>query len=187
MSFIGGPGTATIIGGTVIGGSTAATVGAGGLLFSTGNGNTATITITAQSGNSDFAGAGSSVSLSGSDDTGNELFAAGAGNETLSALGSTSANTFFAGTGNETLSGGLDSNKFYFFSGSTGGQDVITNFDANIDDVYLIGYSSPYTITAGASNIPAVVTLSDSTTITFSNVVTQDETTTLTSHLHSIA
>jgi Ca2+-binding RTX toxin-like protein len=94
---------------------------------------------------------------------------AGSGNDTLIA-GSAAGST--------TMTGGSGNDAFVFFRQAVGGaNDVITNFAAN-DSVYIEGYAA--TGSAAAMQSAAVVssaglslTLSDGTTITFSNLTNQ--------------
>jgi hypothetical protein len=72
------------------------------------------------------------------------------------------------------LSGHAGQNIFAFFSGSTGGHDYITDFNAN-DSLYLVGYASTGSAVAlqNAATVDpngVTLTLSDSTQVTFSNL-----------------
>jgi Ca2+-binding RTX toxin-like protein len=187
ISFVGGAGTSTIVGGS--GGTEQVTVGAGGALFSAGANNNSTITGGAGT-TTIFGGANSVVNFTSS--LGGALFVGFGSNETLNAAGSSSSNVYSAGTGNvsivggsgndlflagagaDTFTAGHGSNIFAFFAGSTGGHDVITDFQAG-DALYLIGYASTGSASSlqNAATVDAsgvTLTLSDSTKITFANL-----------------
>ena len=170
LSFIGGDNAATLAG--CSGAEESATVGWGGLLFSSG-GSSATI-----SGGPGvatiFGGAGGRVEYLGS--RVGAQFAAGGGSETLSAAGSSANNSFLGGgdAGAETrFIGGSD--LFLFFNTSTAGQaDVVTDFTAD-DFMYIIGYDPTLSADrlfadAQAGSDGVTLTLSDATTITFANL-----------------
>lgn len=194
LSFIGGAGTATIVG--TPGGTEAITVGAGGVLFSANASNAGSIntsTITSGMGATTVFGAPDGVvNFVGS--LGGGVFLAYGGNETLNAAGSSTSNLFsagslggsaslvggsgndtiLAGNGSTTMSGGAGSNAFAFFDGSTGGHDYITDFSST-DSLFLIGYASTQSAasllssaTVGPTGV--TLTLSDSTQITFTNL-----------------
>jgi Ca2+-binding RTX toxin-like protein len=188
ISFVGGAGTATIVGAS--GGTEQVSVGAGGALFSAGANNASTITSGAGT-TTIFGGSNSVVNFVGSQS--GAMFVGSGGNETLNAAGSSTTNTFsagsggnvsivggsgddtfFAGSGADTFAGGAGSNIFAFFAGATGGHDVITDFQSS-DDLYLIGYASTQSASslqnaATVNSSGVTLTLSDSTTITFSNL-----------------
>jgi Ca2+-binding RTX toxin-like protein len=200
LTFVGGLGTATVVGG---GGVDTVTPGAGGLIFNVGTSNNATVnsgsgtvsifgapgttvnlvgTIGGSAGQPDYA-------------------VAGEGSETLNASGSaasdwlsvnttvtSSATTMIAGSGNDTLiaglaagsttmTGGSGSDAFVFFKQAVGGaHDVINDFTAS-DSVFIEGYG-PGSASAlqNASSVSAnglTLTLSDGTTVTFSNLTGQ--------------
>ena len=128
------------------------------------------------------------------------MFAAGGGNETLIASGSSSNfiaagtdssgtntlvggsgnDTFSAGAGTDTMTSGSGDNAFAFFAQSTDGKaDVVTNWTTN-DSLLLIGYSpagSASSVVQNATDTSGglTMTLSDNTTITFSNLTTSTE------------
>lgn len=198
MQFVGGAGTSTLVGGT--GGTEQVTIGAGGIAFGAGTNNHSTITSGIGQATI-FGGSGSVVNFVGNQ-LGGAIFVAGSGNETLNAAGSSTNNTFnsnsiasasqtfIGGTGNDTmiagagaatLTGGAGADAFAFFNQATQGKaDVITDFDATKDSVYIIGYDSTKSASFLQNNAtgPAIagtglgvtLTLSDSTTITFSNL-----------------
>ena len=198
ISFVGGAGTATIVGGS--GGTETATVGSGGLLFSSNAANAAalnTATITGGAGTTTVFGASNGdVNFVGNQAGG--IFVGFGGNETLNASGSSSFNifsagvggnvslvggsgddTFFAGSGAATMSGGAGVNAFAFFDGSTGGHDYITDFTPT-DSLYLIGYSSSQTAAgllaaATVDSSGVTLTLSDTTKITFTNLTSASQ------------
>lgn len=89
-------------------------------------------------------------------------------------MGGSGADTFFASTGNNTLTGGAGDNKFEFSKG-TGGTFTITDFGSSAGNlVGLFGYGASAVTdalaTAKNTAAGAVITLSDKTTITFTNV-----------------
>ena len=194
LTFVGGAGTATVTGGT---GAETITAGPGGLVYlaaasghATVNSGTGSVTM--------FGAAGSSTNLTGS--SGNpDYMVAGDGNETLNASASSSSNwlsvstavtspstvTMIGGSGSDTLiggsaagstimTGGDGADAFVFFKQAAGNaRDIITDFNAN-DSVFIEGYGPG---SASALQNAAVVgaggltlTLSDNTTITFSNL-----------------
>jgi hypothetical protein len=144
-----------------------------------------------------FGSAGVTVNLTGS--SGKDFLVAGSGNETLNAAASGSSNwlsvstnvtsssvvliggsgsdTLIAGgaPGSTTMTGGGGSDAFVFFKQAAGGaSDVVRDFGAG-DSVYIEGYAgngSAAALLSAASVGTAglTLTLSDSTTITFSNL-----------------
>ena len=117
---------------------------------------------------------------------------AGAGNETLFGLGGSGADTFYgssgstqivggfgadtfvAGTGAATITAGFSSNLFVFTNGQAGGTESISGFVSGQGLIDLQGYGKNEVtkalksqhLTSGGD----VITLSDSTTITFAGV-----------------
>lgn len=195
IQFVGGAGAFTLIGAT--GGSEQITVGSGGGLFSAGANNNSTI-VGGTGATTIFGGSGSVVnfvsSLAGA-------FLIGAdGNETLNASGSSAGNTFsnglssdaniraiggsgadflFAGAGNSTLTGGSGVDTFVFFNSSTFGKaNIITDFNTASDILVLGGYGQDAsTVQLAQQQTPSgvVLTLSDQTTITFSNLTNANQ------------
>ncbi len=191
LNFAGGEGNATVVGNT--GGTEQATGGSGGLVFAAEADNQSTIT--GGSGASTLiGGSGSTVTYVGSLAGG--LFVAGGGNETLNAAQSSTANffsggssadskavlvggsgadTLLAGAGSATMTGGAGADVFAFLATATqGGKDTITDFGQG-DSLYVIGYDptkSAISLQAAAtvSSAGVTLTLSDKTTITFSNL-----------------
>jgi len=192
IDFVGGTGTATLLGAT--GGSENIMVGAGGVLFSAGTSNSSTVTAGAGA-TTLFGGTGSDINFVGSG--AGFIFVGGSGPQTINASGSSTDNTFsggsepsseirmiggsgedlmFAGPGSSTLTGGGNEDIFAFFNSSTDGQgNVVTDFNASGDIVVFSGYST--TQSASSLQNAAIVngsgvtlTLSDDTTVTFSNL-----------------
>jgi Ca2+-binding RTX toxin-like protein len=95
-------------------------------------------------------------------------------------LGGSGSDQLFAGAGSDTLTGGAGSDIFAFFNSTTIGKaNVITDFSSQ-DSLYVIGYDS--TSSASALQNAAVVsaagvtiTLSDNTSITFSNLTSASQ------------
>lgn len=170
LSFVGGAGSATVMAGT---GDATIAGGSGGVVL--------------------FGAAGGSVTYTGS--SGGLTYSAGTGNETLDARTATSDNIMFSGsgadcivggTGNDTLVGGAGADTlvgsaspqsqdvFVLFSGKGGAaaQEVVSNFTAS-DQLLLVGYGAGAAQTAIASAVSALgattITLSDNTTITFTD------------------
>jgi Ca2+-binding RTX toxin-like protein len=93
------------------------------------------------------------------------MLIAGSGNDTLIAGGA---------LGSTTMTGGSGTDAFVFFRQAVGGaRDAITNFAPN-DSIYIEGYAagSAGALLSAATPGPGglTLTLSDSTTITFSNL-----------------
>ena len=200
LTFVGGLGTATVVGGS---GANTVTAGAGGLIFNVGasdnatvNSGSGTVSIFGAPGTTvNLVG-----TLGGS--AGHPNYAvAGGGSETVNASGSagsdwlsvnttvtSSAATLIAGSGNDTLiagsapgsttmTGGNGSDAFVFFKQAVGGaHDVINDFTAG-DSVFIEGYGAGSAATLqNASSVSAnglTLTLSDGTTVTFSNLTSQ--------------
>ena len=200
LTFVGGLGTATVVGGS---GANTVTAGAGGLIFNVGasdnatvNSGSGTVSIFGAPGTTvNLVG-----TLGGS--AGHPNYAvAGGGSETVNASGSagsdwlsvnttvtSSAATLIAGSGNDTLiagsapgsttmTGGGGSDAFVFFKQAVGGaHDVINDFTAG-DSVFIEGYGAGSAATLqNASSVSAnglTLTLSDGTTVTFSNLTSQ--------------
>lgn len=102
--------------------------------------------------------------------TNGDVFIAGAGNETLNAAGNTGSNSFIAGPGNTDFFSSMDTETFAFFNGSAVGADTVANFNAN-DQLNLFGYSSASTTISGGAHGSTMVSLSDGTKITLTNVI----------------
>lgn len=103
-----------------------------------------------------------------------QILVAGAGNETLSAAQSTGHVTLVGGSGKDVLVGGKGPDVFEFIKGqSSGGRDLILNFDSN-DKVLLSGYGPDEVSIALAHQSThhgsVSITLSDDTKITFKDV-----------------
>ncbi len=99
-----------------------------------------------------------------------DVIYAGSGNDVM--LGG--ANDFMAaGSGNDTLNVGGGINGLLFINGRVGGTDIISNWDASRDYVFLIGYGAGADQTAVASQVQSggntLVTLADHTQIWFMN------------------
>lgn len=83
----------------------------------------------------------------------------------------------FAGAGAATLTGGALADTFAFFKTATNGQaNVITDFGSGNDVVCILGYEATQSASTlvqnaivGAAGV--TLTLSDGTTITFSNLI----------------
>ena len=194
LNFVGGAGMSTVFGGS---GATSVTAGAGGVIFNVDGASSATVNSGAGAVTV-FGAPNTSVDLIGSSGL-PDYVVAGAGNETLNASGSSSSNwlsvattvstestvvmvggsgsdTLVAGSapGSEIMTGGGGADAFVFFKQVAGGaSDIITDFNAN-DAVYIEGYG-PGSASAlqAASTVTAAgltLTLSDGTTITFSNL-----------------
>jgi Ca2+-binding RTX toxin-like protein len=184
---------------TVQGGSTSSSINApsGGMVYDASSAVVST-TINAGSASVTIFGAASGQSFYIGGSTGHNFVVAGSGSETLNAAASSannweSANTsvssgsysFIGGTGNDTLiagsaagsytlTGGGGNDAFVFFKQAAGGaKDVVTDFNSN-DGVYIEGYASSSAANLlGAASVGAggvTLTLSDNTTITFSNL-----------------
>jgi Ca2+-binding RTX toxin-like protein len=194
LNFVGGAGTSSILGGA---GSESITAGSGGVVFGANGETTATVN-SGTGGATIFGTTGSSVNLVGSGGIIDYLIA-GAGNETLNASGSSSSNFFAsgpgtvpasinmiggsgndtmvagAGAGSTTMTGGAGNNAFVFFKQATGGaSDVISDFNSN-DSVDIEKYASTGSASAlqNAATVGSggvTLTLSDGTSVTFSNL-----------------
>jgi Ca2+-binding RTX toxin-like protein len=87
----------------------------------------------------------------------------------------------FVGPGSATLTGGGDDDLFAFFNSATDGQgNVITDFDASGDIVIFSGYSTLESASSlqNAAIVDAsgvTLTLSDDTTVTFSNLTASSQ------------
>ena len=164
--------------------------GSGGFEF-VGQGNVSTIQA-ATGSVSVFGSSGSNITFTGSG-AGGASIKAGGGSETINASGTSKSlyasgggglaqitggsgnDTIYTGTGNNTLTGGGGTNLFVAANGSSGGNDLITDFNTG-DYVFLLGYgSSPQVITnalatATVSGGSTTITLADATKITFAGV-----------------
>jgi Ca2+-binding RTX toxin-like protein len=200
LTFVGGTGTATVVGGT---GLDSVTAGAGGVIFDAGTSTNATVNSgsgTATIFGAAGTVVNLTGTLAGSASQPNYVVA-GPGGETLNAAGSgsadwlsvnttvsSSATTMIAGSGNDTLvaglaagsttmTGGAGSDAFVFFKQAVGGaHDVVNDFTAS-DSVYIEGYGAGSAAALqAASSVGSgglTLTLSDGTTITFSNLTSQ--------------
>jgi len=190
MDFIGGSGSATVVGQA---GSDTVSGGSGPLSIFTGP-NEKLSASGGSGGTTLFGAVGADMSYTGS--TGSLLFVAGVGNDTLNASGSSTANeywaaigapagnslvggsgdnTFAAGTGPDTFSGGAADNSYVFISsilGSSAQTDVISNFLTGTSSLVLSGGVSTVSASTGGSGAGAftTLTLSDNTQITFLGV-----------------
>ena len=192
LTFVGGPGTSTVYGGS---GNSSVVGGPGGIVFAS-NGND---TLNGGAGGATlFGSSGNSVLYTGQ---GALEYAAGAGNETLNASTATGPvlafanadpsandtlilgnnnNTVLAGGGSDTFTGGSGADTFYFDKTFTaGGNDVITDFNAN-STIGIYGYGSAQsqasliaTASTGASGV--TITLLDNTQITFDNLTNANQ------------
>ncbi len=73
---------------------------------------------------------------------GNDTFVGGSGQATMT--GGTGHNLFIGGSGQATMTGGTGGHNVFDFGGAKGGTDVITNFVAGHDQLYLEGQSMSY-------------------------------------------
>jgi Ca2+-binding RTX toxin-like protein len=194
LTFVGGAGRATVTGGA---GAETLTAGAGGLVYVAAGAGRATIDSGTGSVTL-FGASGAALNLTGN--SGNpDYLVAGDGNETLNASASSSSNwlsvsttvssaasvAMLGGSGNDTLisgsapvstimTGGNGADAFVFFKQLAGAaQDIVTDFNAD-DAVFIEGYGAG---SAAALQNAAIVgaggltlTLSDNTTITFTNL-----------------
>jgi len=197
LTFVGGVGTASILGGT---GSESLTAGSGGIVFGVNTETTATVNSGTGGAtiygapNTSVNLTGGALSLTHTD-----YLLAASGNETLNASTSSSSNFFASvpkgtvpgsvvmvggsgndtmlggGAGSVTMTGGAGLNVFAFFGTVAGGaKEVVTDFNS-LDSVYIEGYSKTgsaaallQSATVGAGGV--TLTLSDNTTVTFSNL-----------------
>ena len=134
------------------------------LLFASGSNDSATIVASSGTSSTLFGSAGSSITFFAT--AGGAIYAAGTGNETLNAAGSSSNNVMFGGrdptgsislsggagndtliggTGSDTMAGGGGSNQFVFINGNAGGNDFITDFNAN--DLLVLSGTAPTRLT----------------------------------------
>ena len=139
-----------------------------------------------------FGSAGATMAYYNVGSAGSPVLFGGAGAETLDAAGASQNVIMWGGAGNDvliggsgndtmvsgtaaTMTGGAGANSFVFFREATGGaHDVVTDFSA-ADSVFIEGFDTAQS--AGSLQANASVgadgvklTLSDSTTITFSNL-----------------
>ena len=198
LTFVGGVGTASVLGGT---GAESLTAGSGGIVYGANTDSSATVNsgtggVTIFGGPGDSVSLTGSFGTAAKPD----YLIAGSGNETLNASASSSPNFFAdipgtvaasvamiggsgndtmlagAGAGSVTMTGGAGSNVFAFFKQAAGGaKDVVTDFNSS-DSVYIEGYASTgsaaallQSATVGTGGV--TLTLSDGTSVTFSNLV----------------
>jgi len=199
LTFVGGVGTASILGGTgsvsltagsggIVFGANTDTVGA---TINSGTGGATifgapgtSVNLTGSAGHPDFLIAASgNETLNASTSSSSNFFAVGPGTLPGSVVmtGGSGNDTMIAGagTGSVTMTGGAGSNAFAFFAQSTVGgpaKDVVTDFNS-LDSVFIEGYSSTgsaaallQNATLGAGGVGVTLTLSDGSTVTFSNL-----------------
>jgi Ca2+-binding RTX toxin-like protein len=197
VSMVGGAGSASTSSLVGSGGADSLNAGAGGLVYQVGTSNNSTVNTGASGTATVFGATNAQVNVIGG---GSSTVVAAGGNETLNASGSagpvwlsvsTSVTTpgatvmMNAGSGNDTLiagsaagstimNGGSGSDAFVFFKQAAGGaHDIISNFTQS-DSVYIEGYGAgsasalQQAATVGAGGL--TLTLSDGTTVTFSNM-----------------
>jgi len=176
--------------------------GSGGLTFISGDSITASIN-TGNGYSVIFGNSGASLTLATqAGDTGGSTFIAGAGNESLLGGGATASilafggqdtagndsivtgtgnDTLVAGMGNETLDGGTGNNTFLIDATSSGGNVVLGDFGANLagDSIAFSGFNAQdvqAALDAGQEvNGNFIITLSDSTTVTFVGVSSESQ------------
>ena len=186
LTFVGGEGTPTIVGGT--NGTEQITSGNGGVVFSVGQSNAGTVIGGAGTATL-FGGADSALTYNASAAGG--IFVAGAGNETLNAAGSSTSNffsggsdtgsnvrmiggsgsdTMIGGAGSSTMTGGQGADAFAFFADAPHAHNAtITDFAAS-DSLFLANYDTTKATFGHNANGALTLTLSDATQITFSNL-----------------
>jgi hypothetical protein len=140
------------------------------------------------SGGAQFHAYAGNETLNGSGSSATEfLYGSSVAGSSTQMLGGTGFNTFFSGATNQTMTGGGQFDIFGFLASSTslqGGAHVtITDFDPNHDIVLISGYTSTqsaFSLLANAtgpgttgSGSGVTLTLSDHTTITFSNLTSE--------------
>jgi Ca2+-binding RTX toxin-like protein len=177
----GGAGGLTFIGGAGV--SASINTGAGYSVIFGNSGDSLTLTTqTGETGGSTFiAGAGneslfggtataSILAFGGTDPAGNDSIVTGTGNDTL-----------VAGMGNETLQGGTGNNTFLIDATSSSGNVVLNDFGANLagDSIAFSGFSAQdvqQALDQGQEvNGNFIITLSDSTTVTFVGVSSESQ------------
>ncbi len=185
-TIVAGAGATTV---TSYGANPSILGGTGSLTYFGADAGNPTIT-GAGGGETLFGGNGQNITyLDGDNATGGgTLLNAGAGNETLNAggakvgvqmsigtgsvdlIGSSGPDTFYGGSGFATITtnGGADTFVFGNVAGHMGGTDIITDFNTSTQSVLLSGVTVASETGSGTS--PAVVKLSDGTTITFDGV-----------------
>jgi hypothetical protein len=190
LTFVGtGTGTSTILGG---GSPALVTAGDGGVVFSANGGTMATV-IGGSGQNIMFGGSGSSIIFNSASPIGGFMIA-GSGNETLNAsgaggavtfggsggggaeslVGSQQGDVFFVDNGSDTMTGNGGNDTFSFIQSNTdGGKDFITDFNSN-DALFLTGYDSTASAFSTSSS-GLTLTLSDHTSITFTNLTDQSQ------------
>jgi Ca2+-binding RTX toxin-like protein len=182
LFFVGGAGPATVLGGTgsatiyggngpneFRGGSAGNNViyaGAGrATVFGGGDGDV----IFAEGDEKQVLHAGpGAVTLYGAMAGGDNTFHAGSGDTEI--VGGWGDDRFVAGLGDSTITGGPGRDVYVFINGSSGGNDIVWNFDSN-DEIVLQGYGKGAVKAALASQVQVgggvQITLADSTTVTF--------------------
>jgi Ca2+-binding RTX toxin-like protein len=178
----GGAGGLTFIGGDSV--TASINTGAGysiifgnvgeSLTLTTQAGDTGGSTFIAGAGNESLLGGGATASIlafGGQDSAGNDSIVTGAGNDTL-----------VAGLGNETLAGGTGNNTFLIdATASAGANVVLSDFGNNLagDSIAFSGFSAQdvqQALDNGQEvNGNFVITLSDSTTVTFAGVSSESQ------------
>ena len=155
---------ATVNGSATIGGASASVFGASG----------SNITLLDTSGVTYvMAGAGNET-LEGAFTSGSLMLFGGSGTADL--VGGAGADTLTAGSGNNILTGGAGANDFNFSNGFAGGNVTITDFGSSAGNlVQLFGYGANAVQTAlasatGTNTGGSKITLSDNTTVTFSDL-----------------
>lgn len=187
-SVFGGAGSNTIFGGaaggTFFGGTSGnnSMIGGAGSVYMAGRSSNdileagvSTGGATVSGANYLYAGAGNET-LFASSVTGTNLFAAGSGADSIISEGS-GTQYMFGNVGSASITGSSMSGaaNVYFFGGaatSTGGNDLITNFNTNRDVLYALGSANIETITGTSfkGQTGALVTLTDGTHITMLGV-----------------
>jgi len=196
LEFVGGnDGVATVV--ATSGGTELITVGGGGLMFG-GAGDISTIT-SGVGASTIFGGSGSIVNfvgnlsggtfiasdgsetLNASGSSTSNFFAGGAASSNVSLIGGSGTDTMLAGAGTETMAGGGGADAFVFFSANTTGQTVfITDFADTADSMYILGYDSTQSAASLRDNAivgpnGVTITLSDSTSITFTDLTNANQ------------